>query len=112
MEQQFRIDRRHLALFKRMYVGWNGAEFGAPSIEPKRPYGNGDVIGDMRDILNLAAVRNEDGEFSESFNEAMTRLHESMKTALQICLALQKFETGLFKITEKYNRTSWVRVGA
>ena len=51
--KKFTLTENHIKLLCRAYVGWNGAEFGAPSIDPKRPYGNSDVLHDMGDILSV-----------------------------------------------------------
>ena len=47
------MKEEHLKLLKEMYVGWNECEFGAPEIDPKRPYGDSDVYEDMNKILGL-----------------------------------------------------------
>lgn len=107
--EQFKIDDRHLTLFKRMNVDWWGVEFGAPAIDPKRPYGNGDVIKDMRDILHLSVEEDEDGLFPPEFDRAMADLHAEMKTALQVCLSTQSFETGLYEQAREYDSRSWVK---
>jgi len=49
----FEITREHLKLLKNMYVGWDDCEFGAPNIDPKRPYGNSDVINDIANALSI-----------------------------------------------------------
>lgn len=40
-------------LLRHSIVGWQDAETGAPGINPKRPYGNSDVVRDIRKILGL-----------------------------------------------------------
>lgn len=49
--QQFTVTENHLKLIKRLNWTWNECETGAPSIDPKRPFGNSYVPGDVRDIL-------------------------------------------------------------
>lgn len=41
----------HVALLQSCYWDWNGDEFGAPSMDPKRPYGNSDVENDLAALL-------------------------------------------------------------
>lgn len=41
----------HLALLRRACWDWNECEYGAPSMDPKRPYGNSDVEDDLAEIL-------------------------------------------------------------
>lgn len=42
---------QHLALLRSAYWSWNDEEFGAATIDGKHPYGNGDVAGDLAEIL-------------------------------------------------------------
>jgi hypothetical protein len=51
--REFTVTDEHLRLLRRAHVFWDEAEFGAPSIDPKRPYGNSDVRGDMAEILDV-----------------------------------------------------------
>lgn len=41
----------HLALLARSAWNVNDAEFGSPSMDPKRPYGNSDVENDLEELL-------------------------------------------------------------
>jgi hypothetical protein len=41
----------HLTLLKRSEWSWDDCEFGAPAMDPKRPYGNSDVENDLAEIL-------------------------------------------------------------
>ena len=47
----FEIKVEHLQLLKRAIVSWRDWEYGAPCIDFKRPYGKGDVEGDIAQIL-------------------------------------------------------------
>lgn len=94
----FNLTEQHLKLFRRAYVGWNDIEYGAPSIDGKRPYGNGDVPGDMRAILDLP----------EATDEELRHLHIEMETALQIVLCTGSFAAGKY-VAEKYDTRSWQR---
>lgn len=58
----FTVTDDHLKLLRRASVGWSDCEFGAPEIDPKRPYGNSNVLGDIAEILGLGEA-----------NEALTR---------------------------------------
>lgn len=95
----FDLTEQHLKLFRRANVSWNDIEYGAPSISGKRPYGNGDVPGDMRAILDLP----------EATDEEMRSLHREMETALQIVLCTGSFAAGRY-IAEKYSSRSWEKV--
>lgn len=41
----------HLTLLRRAWWDWYDCEYGAPAIDPKRPYGNSDVDGDLAELL-------------------------------------------------------------
>ena len=43
----FTLTEDHIKLLRNLEVCWEDAEFGAPAIEPKRPYGNSYVYKDM-----------------------------------------------------------------
>ncbi len=71
-----------------MYITWDESEFGAPAVDPKRPYGNSQVYDDMRAIL---------GELGELYypEEVLDLLHKQTAIALQIVL-----KTGKYKATK------------
>ena len=103
--ERFEIKKEHLQLLNKAYVSWFDGEFGAPSIDPKRPYGNSYVEGDIAEILGWEIINDELSD--EQCREA-SKLHDETKTALQICLSQLKFETGVFENTG-YG-IKWVRV--
>lgn len=41
----------HLKLLKAAYWSWDDCEFGAASMDPKRPYGNSNVLNDLAELL-------------------------------------------------------------
>lgn len=53
MIKKFTVKPDHLKLLKKMCVGWRDCEFGAPEIDPKRPYGNSGVYGDIGQIQRI-----------------------------------------------------------
>lgn len=121
-KERFEIKPEHLKLIQRFCIGWQDCEFGAPEIDPKRPYGNSDVIQDMVEVLGFEEIDPErflfklfDKEYrlkgedkyniefddQEELVEILTNLHKETEIALQICLETQIFQTGIFK-HEKY----------
>lgn len=99
--QEFEVTRAHLALLKRTWVSWDGAEFGAPSIDPKRPYGNGDVYGDIAEILNITPPDFEEGdEWDDADTSMMYNLHRDTAIALQIGLCVGHFTAGHYSTPE------------
>lgn len=103
--QEFVLTEEHVKLLRHANVSWNPCEFGAPSIDCKRPYGNGDVIGDMARILGVATWEDEDGEnhISRIDAERLERLHRELEIALQVCLAAGTFEPGRY-VAGRYDR--------
>ena len=107
--REFRLTENHIKLLRRAYVGWQDCEFGAPEINPKRPYGNSDVINDIAKILDITEPHNEDGEFSSAVEQNLGQIHMETETALQIILFTGEFRPGLYR-SEDYRR-DWKRVG-
>lgn len=103
-KETFEVTQSHLDLLKNMYVSWEGCEFGAPSINCKRPYGNGDVEDDIGTILKWK----KEGEYmSDEQMEKANKIHKETQTVLQIVLSTQKFEVGIYELEEQYSSTSW-----
>jgi hypothetical protein len=102
-KQKFTITEEHLKLARRMCVGWDGGEFGAPAIDCKRPYGNSDAYGDIAEILGMTAPdREEDEEWRDEEMKRMDAIHKEMATVLQIGLRTGKFDVGTYEC-EKYS---------
>ena len=101
--ETFEMRDEHLKLLRRMYVGWNDCEFGAPEIDPKRPYGNSDVEYDIAEILGITPEEMDDGYPSLSDDQRLfvRSLHANTSTALQIVLTTGRFEPGIYR-RERY----------
>lgn len=91
---EFWITEDHLTLARAMYVGWCGDEYGAPEIDPKRPYGNSDVEWDILRVLDRPEADLD--EMPETLSAEIRALHESMQTALQIILRTGSFAAGRY----------------
>ena len=104
---EFTLKEEHLKLLKRMYVGWSECEFGAPEINPKRPYGNSDVIGDIHEILT-GDTNSEN--ISDELYDYYNNLHYDTQIALQIAVRTQQFKLGRYRKTELY-RQNWEFIG-
>ena len=81
----FILKQEHLDLLKEAYVEWQDCETGAPCIDPKRPYGNSDVEGDIAEILGWE-INPEYEELSNSQRKKANELHKGTGIALQIVL--------------------------
>lgn len=88
-KRQFTVTDQHLKLLRRAVVSWEDCEFGAPSIDCKRPYGNSSVYQDIAEILDITPIPDDpDGsDFTSEQFELMDRLHKETQTVLQILLA-------------------------
>lgn len=81
--ERFTVTLDHIMLSRRMNVEWDGSEFGAPAIDPKRPYGNSDVLGDIAEILGW---KQREESLSEEQETRAHQLHGEMEIALEILL--------------------------
>lgn len=93
----FTVTKEHLVLLQNSYTAWDYCEFGAASIDPKRPYGNSDVIGDMLSLLNINVEQYEDfAEVPTEIEDRLNQLHKDTQTCLQILLCNLKIEEGIY----------------
>lgn len=93
--RQFRLTEDHIKLLRRMYVGWSFCEYGAPEIDPKRPYGNSWVEGDIHEILTGKSQKFYD--LDNDLRDEYRKLHLETKNALQIVLQTGEFKPGLYQ---------------
>lgn len=101
----FELTEDHLKLIKRMNISYDEyCEFGAPCVDPKRPYGNSQVFDDIGEILGLEPHDGspEEPEFSGLQMTQMRRIHRETETALQVILSSGSFELGKYE-SKKYH---------
>jgi len=114
-KQKFVVTEDHLKLVNKMYVGYyDDCEFGAPGVDPKRPYGNGDVYYDMAEILGIkpTIIDPDDEDYAEFDDEQIAlldKLHKETATVIQIILSTKKFKAGEYECDE-YS-INWEKVG-
>lgn len=108
--ERFELTTDHLKLLRRMNVGWSNCEFGAPEIDPKRPYGNSDVLMDIAEILDEPVFESAGGDRHLNPEQAdrFERLHRETQTALQLCLSSGAFLTGVWERERSWE--PWVRL--
>jgi hypothetical protein len=106
---EFTITDEHLKLSRRMYMSWWDCEFGAPCVNPKRPYGNSYVEGDVIEILGLENPRKDDdwADLPDDLVDRINTLHREMQTVIQIWLCTGVIQTGTFVRSDKYDYRSW-----
>lgn len=96
--ERFTVTDEHLKLARCLEVGYDeDTEFGAPEIDPKRPYGNSDVLTDMREILGREMPDKDDGWNTGADEQYLLILHKEMATVLQIGLRTGSFKAGEYQ---------------
>lgn len=113
--KEFTVTDEHLRLLRHAHVFWDEAEFGAPSINPKRPYGNSNVYRDIAEILDVPEGEWEDEERDWSLDTEwrFLRLHVETAIALQIALATGGFHAGRYvRYDEMLSTCRWKRAEA
>lgn len=108
--ETFTVTHDHLKLLRMMYVGWQDCEYGAPEINPKRPYGNSDVEGDIAEILGWAYEEDEYYGLPEDLRGEARDLHRQMQTVLQILLCNLHIYPGKYERKDRYS-IQWSFVG-
>lgn len=106
--KHFTVLPAHLKLLNYAYVSWNGVEHGAPSIDPKRPYGDSDVYESMAKILGLVYDKEADEPFNNDEIKMMDTLHKETQTVLQIVLAHGEMVPGNY-VAADYS-SDWIRI--
>jgi hypothetical protein len=96
--RRFTVTDEHLRLLRRAHVTWMDAEFGAPEIDGKRPYGSSGVYSDIAEILGIPEDDWSDGEFNPlpEVEWRFLRLHVETAVVLQIALATGEFRPGRY----------------
>ena len=104
----FTVTDNHIKLAKMAKVSWDECEFGAPGIDPKRPYGESGVLLSIAEIIGLKLFINSDEEkqMSKEQVELCQQLHCEMETVLQILLSNCHLEAGKYE-AEEYS-SIWV----
>lgn len=88
-DNEFFVTNTHIQLLNSCYVSWNSCEFGAPTIDPKRPLGNSDVETDFQEITGL------------SYDE---KTYKELETCLQILIDELSIHTGLYRYDKEDGR--------
>jgi len=100
--ETFQLTKEHIDLLTNAVVSWYDCEFGAPCIDPKRPYGNSDVLSDLAKILGFERkvcphcgepIEEDDNDLPVS---ELEQTHRETEIALQIVLDTQSFKPGLY----------------
>lgn len=93
----FTITPDHLKLLANSYWVWEDCEYGAPAMYCKKPFGNGDVDGDVAAILGWIDVQ----------PQRSRTLVQELVTVLEIACQLGHFTPGTYRNQETYGH-DWV----
>ena len=99
MTETFTLKKEHLSLLRKAQWYWEDAEFGAPAIDCKRPFGNSNAIIDILEILDK---ENDDRPyyvdgFSDNEKAEAREVYEELLTAIQVILYTRSFVLGKYK---------------
>jgi hypothetical protein len=99
---RFTVTDEHIALLRAAVVRWEDCEYGAPSIDCKRPYGNSYV---ERDIAAILGWPHDRAAGLTDIQESRAReLHEQTETVLQIILTTGAMQAGDYVRSETYTK--------
>lgn len=107
--QTFILRDEHVRLLRAASIGWNEGEWGAPTIDPKRPFGSGDLPEQMARILGVSIPEDKEGLEYTRFQRTMLNLYQELKPALQVVLAAGSFVPGTYVRGLVDGRHSWRR---
>ena len=104
MTIKFVVTEDHLKLLKHFWIDWDNTEFGAPAVDPKRPYGNSSVISDIAEILGWMDSDWWDGDqdIPSEWHVNGNKIHKEMQTVLQILVSTLSISTGTYVNKSKY----------
>jgi hypothetical protein len=100
--REFTVTEEHLKLLRHIHLYWDyGEGYGAPAVNPKRPYGSSDVERDIAEILEAPDSDWElvDGEVlypTPEAQERFTRLHVETMLVLHVTLAAGELRPGRY----------------
>lgn len=103
-DTEFKLTTDHIRLIRAMNIRWCDVEFGAPCVDPKRPYGNSDVVEDICEIMNWEFDPDEGP--CEAQIVAANKLHSETQTALQILVQQGLLIPGTYTTKEYMNEWS------
>lgn len=106
---EFTVTEDHLKLLRHAYVSWHDSEYGSPSIDCKRPYGESYVERSMAEILGVPESEWLDDEEGPrpGVEDLCAQLQAETAIALQIVLATGEFRAGRY--TRPDSGDGWIR---
>ncbi len=107
MEQKrFIVTEEHLKLLPHLWFNYDDwTEFGAPAVDPKRPYGNSDVYNDLAEHLGIERELDEwdeERELTDEEQDRLLKLHQEMTSVLNIMVRNNGVRVGEY-VADRYN---------
>ena len=106
----FKLTENHLKLLRAAKTFWISEPFGAPAVDPNRPFGNRDA---MRDIIRITGtptstypkfdIDDPKSEIPDGIYNNLIQIYQQLDIALQIVLSTGKFEAGEYYWPEYWN---------
>lgn len=106
MTQRFIFLQDHRLLLQRANIRWEDCEYGAPSIDCKRPYGNSDVEYDIAEILGWKV----NDELTPEQRKRAAKLHDETQFALEILIQTGRYPDYNYAIFERELYGDWHEV--
>ena len=108
--RRFTVTEEHLKLLGRLNIRFEEyVEYGAPAVDPKRPYGNSSVDQDIYEILEWEPEEIDDYGDPEFDHDRAYKIHQEMTDVLQI-LVQHVGEPILGEWEEKQYYSKWSKV--
>lgn len=108
----FKLTKDHIKLIRCFCVGWQDCEFGAPEIDPKRPFGNSSVLEDIHEILTdetIGCTNSKRDKLTDEEVDKYNQLYKETETALQIILVNGIFRIGSYKCEDYGNNWKLIK---
>jgi hypothetical protein len=108
MIKRFELIEEHIELLQQLNFTYDDdTEYGAPEVNPKRPYGNSDVDEDIAVIIGLRTdyEHTQTKQLTTKELELIHKLHLEMETVLQIVTRTLSFKPGIYEAD--YYTNNW-----
>ena len=101
----FDLTSEHVALLRRANVGWNDIAYeGAPAFDCKRPFGNGDIVSDIAEIIGMERIEADDEDvWPKGARDRCMKLYRELDVALQVVLTAGTFDVGKYQCDEYHS---------
>ena len=104
----FDLTEEHVKLIRQFNIRWDDSAYeGAPAVDAKRPFGNGDWESDICEIIGIEPIEHDDMEdetiYPKGTHEHVTALFRELEQALQVVCASGSFKVGRYETREYSN---------